>query len=492
MEPATRWHRSLQGVLAGTLIAALVMWPTAVRLAAVWTETVSYGYAWFVIPMFAYLIGWHFRQDMLACHPQPALSGVFVAVAAATCWSLAEAMNLDVGRQLALVLVMQAIAISALGWRLYRHLFPIMGLLFLMIPSGDLLLTPLRKLTVVAMDVFVSAINLPHRVDGFFVVIDGQSYEVLNECAGLSHVLLAFFLAYCFGLMFFRSWIKIAALALLGAVLGILSNVLRVSTIIWIDWIHGTQMPLTGHTKIQWVALAIVLGVLFFVMIRLEPEPPRPLSTDPSQENPAHSAQYAPVVAGVAVLVITGVASLLLKDDIRPRSGPLSLRPQTAHGWEPADSGVDWVSDSTRNLASLTLSYRRDGRTMNVMLIEPLSSEAKFQESQLAPRNQEGWNEIGTERLETCAASKCVRFVHSRWLQDRNSLTRHVFYTYALGDFRTDSKLALRIATGWQRLIRSGLTPRLIGFTVDGDIPSSEELVAMQEVVGTGWVDPGK
>ncbi|MEZ5588334.1 MAG: hypothetical protein R3E46_14780 [Sedimenticolaceae bacterium] len=64
------------------------------------------------------------------------------------CWCVAYVVDIRVGQHLALVLVPQGIALSALGWTTYRRLLPVMAMLFMLVPSGDMLQPLLRDLTV--------------------------------------------------------------------------------------------------------------------------------------------------------------------------------------------------------------------------------------------------------------------------------------------------------------------------------------------------------
>ncbi|QKV57373.1 MAG: exosortase/archaeosortase family protein [Dechloromonas sp.] len=118
--------------------------------------------------------------------------------------------------------------------------------------------------------------------------------------------LLFTFLGYAFGLMLYRSIYKILALALFGAFIGILSNALRVWAIVWIDWVQGSQMPLTAHGNIQWVALLICLGLMFFVIGKLDEEKDTKNREIAMPTSDCHSRQWAPVLAGFSVFIISG------------------------------------------------------------------------------------------------------------------------------------------------------------------------------------------
>ena len=257
----------MRDIALACLVAVWPLGPTALDLVSNWQQSEAYHYAWLVVPMFVYLVGWHHRSLILAERPQAGWTGVVVAAAAAIGWSIAAVANIDIGRQLALIVIVHGIVLAALGRALYWRLLPIMGLLFLMLPSADLLLQPLRLLTLKSIEGFALVSGLPYRSEGFSIRVGEHGYLVIDACAGLSHVTLTFFLGYCFGLLVFRSFAKTFGLALFAALLGVLSNVLRVNAIVWIDQLRGFQMDLAAHGKVQWLVLSFVLALLFRVLV---------------------------------------------------------------------------------------------------------------------------------------------------------------------------------------------------------------------------------
>ena len=303
------WKHALLGTAIGCLLATLILWPTLISLTQVWRSNQAYQFAWLVVPLIVYLLGWHHRAATLLAHPKPDLSGVAVAVVAALSWIASDLINIDAGRQFAFVLAIQGICMAALGWRSYWKLSPVLWLMFLMVPSGDLLQPLLRNLTVKVIELFAIALHLPHQVNGFQIRIGDNDYIVLKECAGLSYFLLATFLGYVFGLMLYRPIYKILGLALFGALIGVLSNALRVTGIVLIDWVQGSQMQLTAHRNVQWVALIVCLGLLFFVLSKLN-EDELPQVKGIAQPNSESRLLYwASILAGLVVLVISGAAT---------------------------------------------------------------------------------------------------------------------------------------------------------------------------------------
>jgi exosortase len=479
-----RSKEAIVGGIVGCILVCMAMWPTVREMIGSWRTHESYEYAWLVLPMVVYLLGWHHRSTSLRVDPQPDLTGVWVVIVAAACWGAAALMNIEVGRQIALILALQGVAMSTLGWKSYWKVFPTLALMFLMVPCGDLLEPALRVLTVKAIELFAVAVQLPHSVEGFVVFIGGNRYIVIDQCSGLPYVTLGIFLGYSFGLLLYRSMSKIVALALFGAVLGILSNVVRVNTIVLIDWLRGSQMDLTAHGTIQWIALFATLGLLFLVLARLkgDAEQAAPGIDTADQSHPMR--RFSPVLAGLSMLLIGGSATALPTNELRPargaHAGSFALN---IAGWDLIKPGAVWSVDEQANTESISLGYRKHGADIQVLIVEPLSSSTKLSESSLTPREDGPWRQKQVQHEAACAASRCIELVHSTWQRDKSHQLRHAYYAYSIGRFTTDSKLAFRAVHGWQRLIGVRDQPRLIGFVSDEAAPDVNELGAAFEVL---------
>jgi exosortase len=474
-----RSKEALLGGIAGGILVCVAMWPTLLEMTTVWRTHEAYQYAWLVLPMVVYLLGWHHRSTGVRIRPQPDLTGIWVVIVAAVCWGAASLTNIDVGRHFALVLALQGVAMSTLGWKSYWKLFPTFGLLFLMVPSGDLLEIPLRLLTVKAIELFAVAAQLPHSVEGFVIFIGANRYIVIDECSGLAFVTLGAFLGYSFGCLLYRSFFKIAALAAFGALLGIISNVVRVNAIVLIDWMRGSQMELTAHGTIQWIALFATLGLLFYVLSRLkgDAEPETPTVDALEQGRPIR--RFGPVLAGLSMLLIGGSAAALPANELRPPRGAHAMAlAQSISGWELVRPADTWTVDPPTRTESISLTYRRHGRDIEVVIVEPLSPDIKLSESRLAPHDEGVWRQKQIQREAACAVPRCIRLLHSTWQRDKGQQLRHVYYAYSFGSFSTESKLAFRVAQGWQRLTGGRDQPRLIGFISDDAVLDIDELGA--------------
>ena len=469
------WTHALWAGLVGYGLVAVALWPTVAHVSTIWT-TEAYQYAWLVMPMIAYLLIGD-RNRIFAIDPEPGSGGVVLATSGALIWSLAALINIDAGRHLAAVVTVHGIALAMVGWHSYRRLFPILALLFFAIPSVDVLQPILRLATVKSIELFANTAGLPYSVEGFVVFVGSHRYIVIDECSGLSYVTLGAFLGYSFGLLLYRPFLKIAALAFVGAACGFLANVTRVNSIILIDWLRGSQMDLSGHGGMQWAGLFLTVGLLLLTLYRLKPDKEESQTVVMSGQKNQQFNPLAPAIAGAFVVVIIGgVSAITSNTPYSSRPETLSRLPGNLVGWTPTSSEVQWTRDTQRDVRLLRMVFRKDGKEIDVLIVEAGSPSAKLPKRLAVNANSEGWHE-GQTRTETiCAKSQCRSLLHTTLLT-KGQDPRHVYYNYRIGGFETTSELALRVAHGWYRLTLSDEKPRLIALAFGDSAHMIEEFV---------------
>ena len=456
-------------LLAGAIgwtFALLAMWPAMLQMTSLWSNTESYQFAWLVIPMFLYALWARYQASPELLHLQPDFSGVPIVVLAATLWLAASLTNLNIGQQIALVLSLQGIAASTFGWRGYLRLFPIFALLFLMVPISDLLTPGLRVVTLKSIEGVAALANIPYRVDGFVIYIGTHRYVVLDECAGTTYATLGGFLAYAWGLLLYRSFAKVAALFVLGVVIGIASNVLRVNTIVLADWLRDSQMDLAAHGSMQWIALFVGLGILFFVLNRLRAESSRSAANGMTAAPPTRMRVAAPVFVGALAIVITSAVARLDQTTPVDHLGAAKF-PERIGQWVLVQQPGNWQVDRRVSNAFVDTTYRAQDREMRIVVLKTLSPTAKLQEAMLVPKDRAIWREKNFERVRACAQGQCSDVVHVTWQQAKSDHVRHEYFAYSIGRLVTSSKLELRLAHGWERLRAIGESPHLIALSIE-------------------------
>jgi exosortase len=464
------WVQALRFGCMGLALALFALWPTVLDLTQVWSTSEPYQYAWLVLPMFAYLVGWYHRDHILSMTPRTGYTGLPLILLAALLWVAAFVVDIKFGEHVALVLVLQGIALCSLGWSVYYRLLPIMLLLVLMIPCGDILQPLLRGLTVQWIKWFATAADLPHSVEGYVVYVGTHRYVVIDACSGLTFFTLAGFLGYSFSLLLFRSLAKVMALAALGAALGILTNAARVSLIVGLDWLRGSQMDLAAHGEIQWLVLLTSLALLLFLASKLKQDDevqfPVPARAGTSGANPG---RFGPVLAGTVMLACVGMVNALTYRTDNSAAGTNGSLQQLADHYP----GSHWLGDAQGKNHSLSIPFSND---MEVIVITPVVGSSRLDEISLRPENENIWRHADTGLYQDCPEPECVTFVHTTWKRKGTNEARHTLYSYYVGEMATDSRFNYRVASGLNRVTGLADSAGLIGFKLYGDMPEGLSL----------------
>ena len=477
------WRRALVSGAVGTACVSAVMWAGWVDLARAWRGAEAYQWGWLVVPVVVYLLAWHERAAAAAAVPRSDWSGALPALAAALLWWVSDLMNLTLGRQLALVLALHGVSISMLGWQLYRRWFAVLALLFFMVPSGDLLQPPLRWVTARSIEVFAAAMQLPYRVDGFAVIVDGRRYIVADACSGLAFVTLAMFLGYSFALALYRSGWKAVALAVSGGLLAVVCNLVRVNTIIGIDWLRGTQMDLAAHGHAQWMALLALLASLLALLSQLRPNEISRHASDAPEEAARKPVFAAPAMVGVMIVVVLGVAGAIGVHEPAVATMSSGLRhafpPDRLGGLQRVAEQADWRRSPDASVESLTLHYLGDGGSLRVRVVETLSAKAKLDGLREAAGLPAGWHELAWQTASICDAQQCTALRHSTFQRERSIERLDAYAAYVTRGRMTDSVLAARAAHALDLIAGRGGRQRSIALIFETGASSTGEVVAM-------------
>jgi exosortase len=468
--------------LAACALVLATLWPTAADMARIWRDTEAWQYAWLVLPMLVYLLAWHRGAAWAPVQPQPGLAGAIVAGVAALLFAAASLVNIDAGRQLALVLMLQGVALATLGWSAYVRLFPALALLFFAVPYGDILVPALRRLTLESIVLVTTLAGVPHTIDGYVVLVGTRRYIVVDECAGLSYVTLAAFLGYCFALLMHRSFVRAAGMALAGACLGILSNVIRVNAIVLVDWIRGSQMDLTAHGTAQWIMLLVVLGALMFMLARSRVLDERPAAGYLTRRHAVWLLWSPALAAAMAPLAVGMLAVLAMHDRLPVSALAAGAFPADLSGWTRVAPPQRTELPASTRAQMMHASYRQDARTLDLVLVEALDQDAKLPEAPLAPGAHAVWREKQVKSETACAGADCVAVRHATWQRESSPAVRHVYLVYGVGAFTSDSRLTARMAQGWRRLHGDDRTARVVAISTDLPLAADELARAMLDV----------
>jgi exosortase len=483
LDPA--WRRALAELCIGLALLVAATWPTWTTLAQQWSRIEAYRHGWLVLPVLLYALAWHRRREVLAATPRAARSGIAVCAVGALGWGAAHLMDIELGRQLALLPMVLGVVLAALGTAFVRRWWPVLALLAFAIPIGDALQGPLRNLTAWGLATTLPAFGVEVVRDGYQLVADGRRYFVADTCSGLAHVTLLSFLGYAFGALLYRSFARIALLGLAGATLGVASNLLRVDAIVLIDRWRGSQMDVGSHGIAQWPTLALAICGLLWLIARLRPDAPAAPCTDPT---PActprgHAARWA----GGAALVVAGFTSLptALRTSTPPAPAAAEL-PPVLGTWTRVGAPEPALPTGPEGPRAHAWRFERDGATLRIDALRATSRSHKLLPSATAPAGPGTWRDLARRAFEACDDARpatprdCLEVLHTVWRSsERGAPLRHTYVVFAVGERVTTSQLALRAARGWAEMRGAPVQPTLVALTIDGEEPAATQVHAL-------------
>ncbi|WP_197083786.1 exosortase A [Marinobacter subterrani] len=282
------------------------------------------------------------------------------------------------------------------GWSIWGKAFlssaggPLLLLIFA-VPVWDDLSPLLQHITVFFNTILLRAADIPATIHEFFITLDVGTFFVENGCSGVRYMMVALFLAAFYGLLYYRSNIRIALLIIAAGLLSMVANWIRVFGIIAAG--HYTNMEtslIEDHELFGWaVFIVVTLVPLFFISGKLEQALPG-IDDSSNHGKPeavpasgAYTSMKWPVIASLLLLLPLLVPAALnartetLASSWAPKlpepdshwSGPL----RHASIWQPdyvkpdINLGGVYVSDDLEQVQMQMTGYRRQAQNKELI-----------------------------------------------------------------------------------------------------------------------------
>jgi len=284
-------------------VAALVaLQPLWAALHHEWSGNGLYGHGHMLLAMAVWL-GW--RTWRFAPPPRVAPDWRFALPVAGLVGLLIlfDLLLLNVPRVYLLPPLFAAGAGLVAGRAAAARLAPAAFLMYFALPLWEFLNAPLQAMTTAAVSRWLAWSGVPALIEGNFVHLAAGTFEIAADCSGLRYLLVGAAIAAFWALAFLSDTKRRLALVAAAVVLTVLSNWIRVYTIILAG--HATDMQhylvAVEHIRFGWVVFAIALLPLIWLGRRLE---------QPVRE--ARPARERSAVDGRAMLRASLVAVVLL------------------------------------------------------------------------------------------------------------------------------------------------------------------------------------
>lgn len=339
------------GVVVALVLA--VCWPTCLALHARWTdsEAMTYTHGYLIAAVSAYLI-WRANSGPM---PEPARRSTLALVLlllAGLAWVLGVRSGLVFMEWMLLPLLLLLALWAAFGKAVMkRSAFGIAYLYFAM-PLWGAFNGVLQWVTVMVVRGLLRLAGIPSHFEGNVVHIPSGTFEIAGGCSGLHFLMVGLAIGALMGEMRADGWRgRLTLLAIAGA-LSVLTNWVRVFTIIVAGHYTDMQHYLVSrsHYGYGWLLFSVAM-VVFFVLERRVPT-----GTTKADMVPAPSATMGqPASVAVVAVTMALVASLQwlssrpARTDISGPQEPVGWtpRPEGGAAWQPVVPGADIVRRET-------------------------------------------------------------------------------------------------------------------------------------------------
>jgi exosortase A len=368
--PERGWRLALPVIAAVVLAILAIYWDTAKSIAAIWASSQTFTHGYLIVPI-ALVLVWTKRREVAALAPRPDLLGFALLSAAGFAWLAAEAAQVQVLMQYALVAMAPAAVLALAGRRAAWTLAFPLAFLLLAVPFGEAFLPRLMEWTA---DFTVAALRMsgiPVYREGTLFAIPSGHWSVAEACSGLRYLIASLTVGAVYAYLTYRTWWKRALFLALSIVVPILANFLRAYMIVMIG--HLSSMKLAAgvdHLIYGWLFFGVVIGLLFWVGSLWRDAPaPAPQGTAFHRAE-AHTAPGVMLGAAVAAVTLAAAWPFYLPYLDGVDGAPVRLAaPAAASGWSlGSQQATQWRPHYSGAAASTLAVYSKGERRVAVYL----------------------------------------------------------------------------------------------------------------------------
>jgi exosortase A len=351
-----------------------LFWDTVTSALELWWGRPTYTYAFLILPISAYLV-WRKRDDLRAETPSGSLWGVAITGLFGLLWLICDLAQVNEGRHIAFVGMLQGILLACLGWRIFKLLsFPFLYL-WLLVPTGTVFLPILQEIATHIASSILRWVGIPVYVEGVLIEAPSGRYEVESGCAGLNFILATAALAPLYVYFLYRAAWKRVVAVVLALFLAIIMNGVRIAGIIALaEWSDRRLNIVDDHLLYGWGFFVLVLFAAGYAgSFFADSEPEAPVSKTSNLRFPR---SIADIRLGVAIAgslsLLAVVAVFIVGESVTAGAGPRSLVsfrvPSELHGWRSLPWSADWSPTFSNADRQIRQSYARNGDRVDLFI----------------------------------------------------------------------------------------------------------------------------
>ena len=484
------WREYLTVIAIGLVAILALFAETAASAVALWRSSSAYNYGYLIAPIALYM-AWLDRGRLSGIEPKPSWWGLPVAAASGLLWLASDLVGVSEGRHFALVGFMQALFLGVLGPRVFRvMLFPLLYL-FLMVPTGEFLLSPLQKLSHAGSVALVKLSQIPVFVEGFFIQVPQGNFLVEPGCAGLNFLLASLALALLYGKLTYakisaRIWCVVVALSA-----SMIANIVRIYLIIVItEWSHRRIAIADDHLLYGWGFFGVIMLAMMWLGGRIGvPAPhPKPFVAGDTAWRAPRSLRASGTAAAVLVVAALPVALARATTGVEDAAPMVLMLPESLGNWARTTPPSPWQPGLVPGDATVTATYVAEGRELNIAVVgyraQRDGREAAARMN--APADGKSWEEVARATTSVTINGDAVTVPQA--LMRSGNRSRLAITWYVSATCVTASRLTAKLCAAKLRL--GGQAAPGAFFALSTDITDTPDSAAQLLQIAAGRIDP--
>ncbi|HKE96641.1 MAG TPA: EpsI family protein [Povalibacter sp.] len=486
-------------VISATLLLALVaLWPNVIALVRVWDQQYDYSHGPLIVLV---ALVWYvrMRERIDAAAAAPSWFGLSLLLLTLGTWLIAwrgsSEMLQDVLLPLILWLAAWTVAGNRVGWLLAAPV----AYLYFAIPVWEHLVPFLQWLTTGVTERALMALHVPATVSGNEVTLPAGTFLIAEGCAGKRYLIVALPLAVMMGALSGLKMKRLVLLVAIAALLAIVTNCIRVTTIVWLGHVTNMRHYLVA---VEHVTFGLVLFVPLMIGIVAVARLLTPRSQDTSPSASPGPREVHPLAPGAWVLAATPLVLVFAIRTLVPVASATGFAqhalPVLAEKWQgPVPPDVPWRLHFEGADMELQGSYLHDEHAVAVY-VNAYASQAPGREL-VYFRNSavpDGWSHV--TRIENgkfvAVGGSAPEVLRARDVSGEQWLIARI---YNVAGTLTTRPLAAQMLYGWKSLF--GAAPAgfvAMAIRCHSDCNDAERVLAAfwqeQGPAMTGFIQPVK
>ena len=361
------------GLAVGAILA--LHWRTVESIVSIWWRSPTFTHGFVVVPICLWL-AWRRRDALARVEARPWWLGLIGVVGAGALWLVSSAGDVVVGKQFALVFMLQAAVVTVIGTRAARAVaFPLAFLLFA-VPAGEALVPTLIDWTADFAVGALRASGVPVYREANHFVIPSGAWSIVEECAGLRYLLASLMVGTLYAALAYRSTLRRIAFIAASILVPIVANWFRAYLIVMLAHLTNNTLAVgIDHLIYGWLFFGVVMLLLFWVgSFWRETAPPGSEAAQTSRavagahdSPPLFQSLFPAAIAAIAIASVWLPTEAAIKAPLRLEDPVLALV-AGEQGWGASAAPLSWKPQYLGFASERAQTFRKEGRDVGLYL----------------------------------------------------------------------------------------------------------------------------